>query len=534
MTFNIERLYRELDMVRGRVGKREEPPVIPDSLIEFTKQYRFLGKTPFSFDYVDKKTGEVIPEARKYLYDLYSNPSDRIVVVKGRQMEITEFAVNYILFHALKHKGCTIIYTSPRQDQVSRFSRRRLRKWGIYDNPDLRKLLSEEPSVHELNIRDSVCYMFSAWHDGDALRNISGDVAVIDECQDANLLETFPVIEQALSHSAINKMLLIGTPKNAGEEFEKIWRLSSQKTWDKEKSVWVPKQPSDPWEGYHISQLMAPWLTPRYFERLRKQYVPQKYENEVLGLFFKGAGKPLTVEDMERITDSTLGFTYGATPERLIYSGNDWGTGSKANTVMVVIEVFEKGSEPPSYKVLWVENISLSAQDSMGEVKQIGRIIEDFSVRKHVGDIGFGHVQISELRKTYGDRVTGCFYAGNVKEPIKRKMTALGPIVEVDRSAYIDKTIDVIKRGRDRIIIPGADYDKKEWIWSELISLYLEAEETAQGRRYRRWQHEEGVRDDVFHSLTYALIAYELDSPYRGESGASTVSFGEGPQVDFG
>ena len=539
----ISSLQRKLETLEARLQTgRVEIPVVPDSMLEFAKQFRMVNKRPFSFDYVDAKTGQTIEGARKYLYDIYSTVPDRLIITKGRQMEITEYAVNYVLWHALKYQGCTIIYTSPRQDQVSRFSKRRLRRLGVYDSPLLRGLLTEEPSVHELDIGDSVVYAYSAWGDADALRNIPADLAVLDEVQDIpNLADTLPVIEENLAHGTItptlDRMLLIGTPKNAGEAFDNLWRMSSQKEWDADKGVWVAKQPPDPWEGYHVSQMMAPWIPRSKIEYKRRFYTRARFENEVLGLFFKGAGRPLTPDDMANITDNSLGFENGVDPAsgRFIYSSSDWGTGKNSNTVFLALEAVEHQPDPPLFKIVYIENVSATCPDPLSEIERTAILIQRYNSRIHVADIGFGYTQVSELRKTFGNRVLGCDYKGSIKEPLKHVQSAYGPVLQADRGVYIDKVIDLIKRGRERIVLPGADYDKREWFWSNVICLYLEAEETAHGRRYKRWEHDRDSQDDLFQSLVYALIAYEVDAPSR-LAGAEVVGYG-GPidsVVDFG
>ena len=532
-TFKADQLAKRLEKLQNKLDdeKKDELPPIPDKMSEFAKQYRYIRKKPFSFDYVDEKKGTIIPEARSYLYEPYDTDANRLLFVKGRQMEISELATNIVLYHALKYPDCTILYTCPRDAQVGRFSKLRLKKWGILDSPLLRPLLTNEPSVHEINLMRSTVYLYSAWNDADAIRNIAADVAICDEFQDM-AKDTLPVIESALSHSSIDKIYAIGTPKDAGSDFERLWRLSSQKEWNTEKKEWIAKQPADPWEGYHISQRLAPWIGEKKIEHYRRTYTPMRFENEVLGQFFKGAGRPLTADDMQSITDISLGFIDEAEPTRIIYAGSDWGTGSRANTIFWAMEVFEKHPEPPSFILRYLENVSLSAVDPIAEVKRISELIDRFSVKRLVADIGFGNVQVNELKKQFGDRVMGCVYLGNVKEPIKYRNTALGALVEVDRTVYIDKAVDVVKR--KRLTIPGRDQEKKEQIWDEFTCLYLETEESTQGRRYRRWLHDSGSRDDIFMSFNYALIAYEIDSPYRNASN-DVVSFGERSSfVEFG
>ena len=61
-------------------------------------------------------------EGREYLKQIYSNQNKRVMIVKPRQMEITEFALNWLLFHLEKNPNTVGLYLTDRQKHVSVFS----------------------------------------------------------------------------------------------------------------------------------------------------------------------------------------------------------------------------------------------------------------------------------------------------------------------------------------------------------------------------------------------------------------------------
>ena len=49
-------------------------------------------------------------------------------------------------------------------------------------------------------------------------------------------------------------------------------------------------------------------------------------------------------------------------------------------------------------------------QDPLEQVEMIGNLINQYNVKQAVADIGYGAVQVSELRKMIAGRVLGCQY----------------------------------------------------------------------------------------------------------------------------
>jgi len=122
-------LKREIESIyRGLLRRRDErlrSIAKPLDLVEWTEANRLLKGQPFSF--VD----------RDYLPPIYRDNHSNILVVKARQMEMTEFLVNWLIYNLTTHPNTVGIYCAPRADQVSRFSRDRLRR-AIKDSPQLR------------------------------------------------------------------------------------------------------------------------------------------------------------------------------------------------------------------------------------------------------------------------------------------------------------------------------------------------------------------------------------------------------------
>ena len=106
----------EYKQLRSRLEEIEKPK--PQDPVQWTVQNRILKGEPFSF------------EDRPYLLPLYRDTSWRIIIKKSRQMEMTEWIVNWLLQNLLANPHTTAIYAAPRADQVSQFSRDRLRRWG--------------------------------------------------------------------------------------------------------------------------------------------------------------------------------------------------------------------------------------------------------------------------------------------------------------------------------------------------------------------------------------------------------------------
>lgn len=444
-------------------------------------------------------------------------------------MEMTEWATNWLLHNLTIHPFTTAIYTAPRMDQVSRFSRDRFRR-AILDAPQLRdqilaarEMQSGETAISRVPFNNgSLCYLISAWGDFSAIRNIPADFVAVDEMQDVQS-EALPVIEEALSHSKFRRMIMIGTASDAGSEFDKLWHQSDMKEWNLDSNVWAAHKPENQfYSGYHIDQRMASWITalppthPDSIEGKRLRYSGRRYLNEVLGLFFRGLAKPLIPQDLLNCIDREAEFLPGLQPPFFSYAGVDWGGGIFAFTVIWIIMRDEDGRFPTIYVHKFDE------RDPMKQVEIIGNLILRFNVKQLVADIGYGAVQVSELQKRFADRVIGCQYVRRPESPLERrekdeygqKLSQM--LVLADRSFWIETAIDHIKHKdpegnvSPRLLLPWKEPLDIEWIIDHFTCSEMEEQENVSGKKYHHYTHPEGEPDDALHAFIYALIAHAV------------------------
>ncbi|MFI5416307.1 MAG: phage terminase large subunit family protein, partial [Nitrososphaerales archaeon] len=161
----VERKFKNIS------GNTTIQSTLPDDIVEWTEQIRMIKGQNFSF------------ADRPYLPPIYRDTSKEIYIVKPRQMEITEFAVNWFLYNLTKNPSTVGLYLSDRQDHVSVFSKLRLHSWGIDQSPVL-KSMTKEGNVSWQPFRNgSHLYMHSAWPDFDKARSIPADFVIVDEIQ---------------------------------------------------------------------------------------------------------------------------------------------------------------------------------------------------------------------------------------------------------------------------------------------------------------------------------------------------------------
>ena len=136
--------------------------------LQFCRNFVFLKGRPMSF------------AGRPYLHAPYDSQARRLVLRCSRQTEKTTLIIARVLYTAIAHPGVHIVCVFPRQEQASVFSRSRLLP-TIYDSPVLRRLLlgrrGRRPPVGHLQmVNSSEVYIRSAFHSGDPVRGIDGDV----------------------------------------------------------------------------------------------------------------------------------------------------------------------------------------------------------------------------------------------------------------------------------------------------------------------------------------------------------------------
>ncbi len=475
-------------------------PKTPDNLIDWTVAVRKIQGKQFSF------------VGREFLKEIYADQNKRILIVKPRQMEVTEFAVNWLIFNLAKNPNTVGIYMTDTRKHASIFSKLRVRIRAIGESKILQQIVEKKGNVSELYLKNgSILYMFSAKPDFESARSIPADFAVVDEIQSTNV-EALPVLEESLAKSKFGKYVYIGTGSITEDGWYQRWHTGTQKEYDMTLKKWVAKNPDAVASSYHLSQDMALDRLKKDLEYKRRTSTPRRFANEVQGWWYGGTGKPLTEKDIRDLFDRNLNITPADQVDRdlPIYAGFDWGGGTQSYTVAWIWQLVNK--DLPRFKLLNVIKIDDVSTESQAD-KAI-ELIEKYNVDQIVVDEGGGIRQVEKLSKKYGSRVYKCHYLHDSEKPYK--IISGEHRINADRTWIIETLIDLIKRpepnekypnGVPRIHLPSREPEKIEWIINNFTCIEAETAET-HGRSFVRYIHGEETRDDALHACCYAYLAW--------------------------
>lgn len=334
------------------------------------------GKQAFCEQYIHLRQQPISFAGRPYLPAIYASTRRRLVIRASRQVEKSTFLVNTILHYATFHRGIHVIFVCPREEQARVFSSSRLVP-VIQESPVLARLLlgphRRRPQVKNLRfVNGSEVYIRAAYHSADAVRGIDGDVLLVDEFQDIADGD-LPVLEEALSHSPLRRVLLTGTPKTVDNHLEAVFEQSTAHEFlvpcpacgsevrldedclgphgpvcpmclgriDPGAGRWVPRHPDSTWgDGFWINHLMVPWVN--YQELLERQrtYDPARFRNECLGLSSVLGDHIVSRAEVEACcSQRPMMSGYKDVPPQVrtrLVAGIDWGGGGVARTVLVI------------------------------------------------------------------------------------------------------------------------------------------------------------------------------------------------------
>lgn len=479
-------------------------PTLPDDIVEWVKQVRMIKGKPFSF------------EGRPYLPPIYRDINKEIYIVKPRQMEITEFAVNWLFYYLIKHPSNVGLYLTDRQDHASIFSKLRVHSWGIDQSPMIKSMVNEGNVSWQPLKNGSHLYMHSAWPDFEKARSIPADFVIVDEIQSTNV-EAIPVIKETLSKSSLGRFVGMGTGSDQDDSWWKLWHTGNQQEWDFTLKQWVPKNPSSSISSYHLSQYMAPWMPLEEIEKKRLAYTPRRFTNEVEGWWHASARKPLVESDILALFDKNTRFI---PPNQVnknlgpIYLGVDWGGGTQAHTVAWIWQLVDKTA--PQFRVIYVERIDKKSTEEQADY--VAKLIDAYDIEQGVMDGGGGTRQVQKLEEKYAERMIKCLYLSRPENPFE--FVSDKNQILVDKTWAVESMIDLITRPMPqtaipRISIPAGNLPHVDWIPDHFTCIEGESVDLSSGKKYVRYTHPEGSNDDALHSSIYAYLAWYLQEASR-------------------
>ena len=359
LVHNTEANKRRLFDVKSLVFADKTKSLIKATRADWVANIIYLDGAPFSF------------KGREYLFPIYNGRYQQLLLKFSRQCEKSSALANFIISDSAIIPYNKSVYVAPSYLQTRQFSAGKLTPW-MEDSPVIKKyLLSNAVSrqVFEKGLTNgSMMFLRSAFLNADRIRGLSANMLAIDELQNV-LSSNIPVIMEVLSHAENPTAIFSGTPLTNDNILEETWQGSSQCEWLvrchrhdpvhynflDERCIGLtgpicnkcgePINPSDgTWVafstdryvmGFHLNQIMVPWMqSPEKWKEIVHKYNTYSkglFYNEVLGISFDSASKPVTRTDL--IACTGRGMRMKTEPD--IYTQNwqcvmgvDWGTGS--------------------------------------------------------------------------------------------------------------------------------------------------------------------------------------------------------------
>lgn len=456
-------------------------------------------------------------DERPYLQEVYrhfsateTNDTTKVIVLKcSRKVEKTETICNLLLYALLNIPYFNAVYTAPRQPQVSRFVEERFNgamMSSVNGGCLLKQRLKTSVSHQTFDVGAKSLnhfYAYSNWGDAHGLLGIAADMCCIDEYQDSDP-DVLPMLMEMLAQSNYKWVVVSGTAREQGSEFWRLWSTSTRAEWDGKEWVHKEAEASNIY-GYHITQLMHPDISADDIEQKKITYTPRRFANEVLGEFFSGSAKPLTLDQALKVIDRNMHPLDSIQIPDKTFMGVDWGL----TTTVIIMR--ENGDIVNAFK------IESRGEDDMDEVGVLKDMIVRFNCVSVVCDIGYGARQVRELQREFGDRVKSCYYASRPMTPFEFKKRDnnrnLIHMAVIDRTTYIEQTVEAIKNGD--IALPWQDRSL-EWVLEEFCAINSSAETDMKSGRQIRGQtltkYGRDGDDHALHSLLYARLAIEMES----------------------
>lgn len=258
-------------------------------------------------------------EQHSFLVQPYRDESQKLCCMKAAQIGFSTMAILKVFWLA-KYRKITAIHTLPTDDDVKKFSHSKIGPI-VKKNPVIAEMISPAvDSIYQKRIGDAHIFWEGTKGQSKGIM-VTADLLVHDELDrsDRATVETY---ESRIAHSEFKGKWIFSNPSRPNVGVDVYWQRSDKKQWhikcprcnewqpldyfvnvDKEKKIficrkckrelppeartsgeWVAEFPGREWSGYHISQLMAPWVTAAELIELEETKSQEYFYNFVLGL----------------------------------------------------------------------------------------------------------------------------------------------------------------------------------------------------------------------------------------------------------
>jgi len=411
-------------------------------------------------------------------------------------------------------------------------------------------------------------------------RGISARILCLDEIQDFIGAE-IPVIMECTSHFLDARILMAGTPKSYDNPIEVYWGSTTQNEWlvrckccGKDNFLdetniaptemymtgklppgpickyclkpiyphihgrWVSFKKDQSIQGFRIPQLMVPWICGlmAQWEKLlwkRDNYPFGQFYNEVLGLSYDSASKPITRDELALCcADYGLWDPMSLTKhlnEAKRYSlcaGVDWGegndgsekspTGKVRNASYTVLTIGAYISQRV-WKTFLIKKYMGKEVDPDYVVRDVTRICKTLGVKLIGVDWGHGWGVNNHLVRIMGPkRVVQYQHLPKLKK--KMKWDSIGMRYHLHRNFMMSELFFDLKQK----FVQFPRWKEFETYAKDILGIFTEYNEQ---RREMKFDHKSSDPDDYFHALLYAKLTSDV---FCGKSRRFTFDIPEG------
>jgi len=276
-----------------------------------------------------------------FLFDILRDYTPNQVILKAAQVGFSTLAIVKSLWLA-KNRGMDIIYTLPTSNDINDFVGGKVNRL-ISQNPVFQEFVKDKDTIEQKRVGNNLIYYRGTWVEKAALM-VSSDLNIHDE-EDRSKPEVVAQYSSRLQHSPHKWTWHFSNPSTPGHGVSAYWDRSDRKEWfitcrecrtqqmlvwpssidrvlqvyvckackrpisDEERrvGVWRPTAPitsekglSEPFSGYHISLLMAPWVSAAEILNYADTKSAEFFHNFVLGLPYVGEGNTVTEDIFTR------------------------------------------------------------------------------------------------------------------------------------------------------------------------------------------------------------------------------------------
>lgn len=282
--------------------------LVRHDIIEWILQNRFKNEKGEPLEF----------EQHAFLVQPYRDFSPKLVCMKCAQIGFSTMAV-LKEFYLAWYRKFNCIHTLPTDEDVRLFASSKINPM-INNNPALRALVREVDTIYNKQVGDAFIFWQGTKGQSKGIM-ISSDVNVHDERDrsDQAKLETY---RSRLEHSSYKGEWSFSNPSRPNVGVDIYWQRSDKKQWhircsrcgerqpldyfaniceerrqyvcrkcheilrheDRLTGEWVAEFQGRYWSGYHINQLMAPWITAAELVEARESETQEFFYNFRLGL----------------------------------------------------------------------------------------------------------------------------------------------------------------------------------------------------------------------------------------------------------